>query len=71
MQDMFTDVYHAAKKFWVEDDESERRKREEWLHKRLSRPDSQQYGLHSDMWLIAHIAEVGESTLRAKNQQDI
>jgi uncharacterized protein len=67
MRTIFPDVVQAAKAFYINDSSSrEMRERIDWLAERLGKPDLSQWGVKPDMWLIAHIAEVGEIILRSE-----
>jgi DNA helicase HerA-like ATPase len=68
MRTIFPDVVQAAKAFYIADPDSEEMKeRVAWLADRLGKPELLTWGIKSDMWLIAHIAEVGEIILRSED----
>lgn len=71
MQTLFSEVFDAARSFFVPDDEKEMINRVSWLSQRLSKPNIAKYSVRQDMWLVAYIAEAGELALREGNQQDI
>jgi len=63
MNTRFGDIFDAARDFYVEDEE-ERQRREEWLANLLNRPNIARDGSERDMWLVAQMAEAGETVLR-------
>jgi uncharacterized protein len=70
MRTIFPDVVQAAKAFYIDDSTSkEMKKRVDWLADRLGKPELSQWGVKADMWLIAHIAEVGEIILRDEDNE--
>ena len=69
MRTIFPDIVQAAKLFYIPDSKGkEMKERVTWLADRLGKPELLQWGVKSDMWLIAYIAEVGEITLRSEDQ---
>jgi len=72
MRTIFPNIVQAAKTFYINEPTSEEmRERVNWLANRLGKPDLSRWGVKPDMWLIAHIAEVGEILLRGEdNAQD-
>src|SRR5712692_5869907 len=68
MRTRFGDIFQAAKKFIVDDD-NEMRRRGEWLAQTIGKPDLLKYGVGPDMWLVAHVAEAGEIVLREENDE--
>ncbi len=69
MRTRFGDVFHAASAFIV-DDPAEMQERLSWLARTIGRPDVLKYGVHRDMWLIAHMAGAAEAVLRQNGQAD-
>jgi uncharacterized protein len=70
MRTIFPDVVQAAKAFYIDEPNSiEMKERVAWLSDRLGKPELINWGVKSDMWLIAHIAEVGEIILRIEDNE--
>ncbi len=63
METLFSDVFEAAKTFYVED-ESEMEERVDWLAEKTNKPNLKIHGVKADMWLIANVAEAGERVMR-------
>jgi uncharacterized protein len=70
MATLFSDVFEAAKAFYVEDD-AEMEDRVSWLAEATNKPDLNDHGVRADMWLIANIAEAGERVIRGDDAQGI
>ena len=70
MQIRFDDVFHAAKDFYV-DDADEMENRVAWLARRINRPALTRFGVEPNMWLIAHLAEAGELSVRDSDWSDL
>lgn len=70
MATLFSDVFEAAKAFYVED-EAEMEERVSWLAEATNKPDLKDYGVKADMWLIANMAEAGERVIRGDDAQGI
>ncbi len=69
MRTRFGDVFGAAKSFFS-GDKSERQERAAWLAQCLGETQIAQFGIHPDLWLVAHIAAAAEATIRAENPRD-
>ena len=70
MRTIFPDIVQAAKAFYIDDSNSKELKdRVSWLAERLGKPDLSKWGIKPDMWLVAHIAEVGEIVLRDEDNE--
>lgn len=67
MRTRFDDVFRAARSFIV-DDESEMKQRIGWLARVIGRPELSTYGVRADMFLVANLAEAGESVIRKKDE---
>lgn len=63
MRTRFGDVFGAAQAFYGAD-EAERRARAAWLSGRLGQPPIAEFGIKPDLWLVAHVAAVGEAAIR-------
>ncbi|MDJ1176941.1 ATP-binding protein [Roseofilum capinflatum] len=63
MKSRFDDVFKAASCFIV-DDPNEMQERTNWLSDKINKPDLKKYGIKPDLWLIANLAEAGESVLQ-------
>ena len=68
MQNLFGDVFQAAGAF-ITDDEQERRERSQWLGEAVSNPNISQYGIRSDLWLIANMARAAQLTIQKKDTE--
>jgi len=66
MRDRFDDVFRAAKSFIV-DDEKEMQERTKWLAETLKKPELRTNGIKPDLWLLATLAEAGETVLRSED----
>jgi len=64
MRTRFGDVAQAAKNLYS-NDPTELRERTTWLTQKLHRPDLARYDIQPNLWLVAHLAEVGELALRS------
>lgn len=62
----FGDVFNAAQNFIVEDP-IEMRQRVNFLSDTLLKPDILQYGIESNLWLVANLAELGELACKDDN----
>lgn len=69
MLNRFTDVFQAAKSFYIDNTE-EMSQRVNWLAQRINKPELTRYGVQPNLWLIAQIAEAGEATLRDVDGED-
>src|SRR5438132_10936158 len=63
MRTRFGDAFEAASAFIV-DDPDEMQHRVTWLAQTINRSALSTYGVQPNMWLIAHLAEAGEISLR-------
>ena len=68
MATLFSDIFQAAKSFYV-DEPVEMRERVNWLAKCINNTKLVEYGVQPNMWLIAHIAEVAEALLLDNTKQ--
>lgn len=66
MRSRFSDLFRAATAFIVKDPE-EMKERVKWLAKLIGQPNISTFGVQSDMWLIANLAQAGELVLRNEN----
>lgn len=66
MQTRFSDIFQAAKSFFVEDSD-EMKQRIHWLAECINNPAIEKYGIRPDMWLVGNIAEAGEFALREED----
>jgi len=66
----FSDVFQAAKSFYIKDNSQEMAQRVDWLSERINKPDLKKYGVQPNLWLIAQMAEAGEATWRDNNGED-
>jgi hypothetical protein len=66
----FSDVFQAAKSFYIKDNAQEMTQRADWLTERINNQNLKQYGVQPNLWLIAQMAEAGEAALRDNNGQD-
>lgn len=63
MRARFGDVFDAASSFLVKDAE-EQSARTKWLADTIEQPNLNNFGLKPNMWLIANLAQAGETVLR-------
>lgn len=68
MRGRFSDLYDAARHFYVEDAQ-EKRARENWINTKIDTSQSGASSIRPDMWLVAHLAEAGERLLRNKDTE--
>jgi hypothetical protein len=68
MATLFSDVFEAAKAFYVEDEMGERAS---WLAECTNKPNIKDYGVRPDMWLIGNMAEAAERAIRGDDAQGI
>lgn len=67
----FSDVFQAAKSFYIKDNPQEMTQRVDWLAERINKLDlKQKYGVQPNLWLIAQMAEAAEAAWRDNNGQD-
>ncbi|QUV84981.1 ATP-binding protein [Chloracidobacterium aggregatum] len=66
MRARFDDVFRAAKSFIV-DDEKEMQERTQWLAETLKNHELLTNGIKPDLWLLAMLAEAGETVLRSED----
>ena len=64
METLFSYLFNAAKNFIDIEDPTEKKEKVKWLAETLSKPEIMHYGVRPDLWLVADLAEVGESVLR-------
>ena len=69
METLFSYLFNAAKNFIDIEDPTEKKEKVKWLAETLSKPEIMHYGVRPDLWLVADLAEVGESVLRKKAEQ--
>lgn len=69
METLFSNLFNAAKNFIDIEDPTEKEEKVEWLARTLSKPEIERHGVRPNLWLVADLAEVGESVLRKKDEE--